>query len=666
MLDRRHMLSALASLLSLTAAEAIAKPRKKAAPKKTAGKGKKTTTKKGKGKASKASSRHHHAEAPPSPPPPPPPPPVPEDSDPAVKAQLDSAFATILDDLLAASPVTATSLGMDKGRFAGQKSKLDDRGPSGQAANIARLRKAVGLLSAIDRSKLNAADRVDFDTVMWDQSSQASAAQTFTFGDNATPFNTTFYAVSPYAVSQLTGAYCVIPDFLDSQHTINGKDDADAYLERLDAFARLLDQDTDRVRADAARGVIAPDFIINKTLSQLTTLRDTDPAQSRLINSLVERTAAANIAGDWLTPATAKVTGPIKDALSRQIDALTALLPRASHDAGVKNLPGGDTYYAYAARTGTSTDLTPRDIHALGLQKVADISAELDTRLRALGLTEGTVGERIQAMYADPKYLYPNTDDGKTQLISDLNQKVAAVYARLPDYFGVLPKTKVVIKRVPVAIEAGQAGGYYQPAALDGSRPGTYYINLRDTSEIPSWTLPTLTFHESVPGHHLQGSIAQEAKGLPTLRKVMGFNAYIEGWALYAEQLAGEMGMYDKDAPGRIGYLHDALFRAVRLVVDTGLHYLGWSREQAIQYVVDTSANAIGEATSEVERYCTWPGQALGYMVGKLTWLKIRDAMKAKQGAAFDIKTFHDTGLVAGACPLDVLQQIYHDRGLTA
>ncbi len=626
MLDRRHLLSALTSLLTLTAADAMAARKKKTAPKTS----KKAAGKKGKGKGRAVhgkASRHHHAEAPPAPPAPPPPPPVPLDSDPAVKAQLDSAFDTILNDLLAASPVTATYLGMDKGRFAGQRHLIDDRGPASLSNNAARLRKAVGLLGAVDRSQLNAADRVDYDTVMWDQSNQAQAAQTFSFGENATPFNTSFYAVSPYVVSQLTGLYCVTPDFLDSQHTIAVKDDADAYVERLDGFARGLDQETDRIRSEASRGISPPDFILSKTITQLTGLRDADPAQSRLINSLVERTAAANIAGDWLTVATTKVTGPLKDALNRQIDALTALLPTARHDAGVRSLPNGDAYYAYAARMGTSTDLSPRDIHALGLAKVADISAELDTRLRALGLTQGTVGERIQGMYADPKYLYPNTDDGKAQLIGDLNQKVATIYARLPDYFGVLPKTKVTIKRVPVAIEAGQAGGYYQPASLDGSRPGTYYINLRNTAECPSWTLPTLTYHESVPGHHLQGSIQQEARGLPTLRKVVGFNAYVEGWALYAEQLAGEMGMYDKDAPGRVGYLHDALFRAVRLVVDTGIHYLGWSREQAIQYVVDTSANAIGEATSEIERYCTWPGQALGYMTGKLTWLKIRDAM---------------------------------------
>ncbi len=663
MFDRRHLLSALTGLLTTIAADAVARPktRKKAAPKTGGKKGAKTS---GKGKKGKASSRHHAAPKHVAPPAPPPPPPVPDVSDPAVKAAMLSAFDTIVNDLLAASPLTATYLGQDKGRFAAQKHLVDDRSAGALGANRVRLQKAVSLLNGIDRSQLNAADRVDFDAVMWDQTTQLGAAQRFPFGENATPFNTSFYAVSPYVVSQLTGLYAVLPDFLDSQHTIATKDDADAYVERLQGFARGLDQECDRIRADASRGFVPPDFIINKAVTQLTTLRDTDPAQSRLINSLVERTAAAGIAGDWQTTAAGLVNGAVRDALGRQIDTLNGLLGKAVHDAGVRNLPGGDAYYVYAARAGTSTDLSPRDIHALGLQKVADLSAEIDTRMRALGLTQGTVAERIRAMYADPKYLYPNTDDGKAQLIADLNRKVEAVQARLPGYFGVLPKTKVMIKRIPPAIEAGQAGGYYLPPALDGSRPGTYYINLRDTAEIPSWTLPTLTYHEAIPGHHLQGSIVAESQGLPMMRKIAGYNAYVEGWALYAEQLAMEMGMYDADAPGRVGYLHDALFRAARLVVDTGLHYLGWSREQAIQYISDTSGNAIGEATSEIERYCAWPGQALGYMTGKLTWLKIRDAMKARQGAGFDIKRFHDTGLLAGPLPLSVLEQAYRDKGL--
>jgi uncharacterized protein (DUF885 family) len=213
------------------------------------------------------------------------------------------------------------------------------------------------------------------------------------------------------------------------------------------------------------------------------------------------------------------------------------------------------------------------------------------------------------------------------------------------------------IRRVPVAIEAGAAGGYYKPGSLDGTRPGAYYINLRDTAEVPRFTLPTLTYHEGIPGHHLQGTLALEAKGIPMLRKTIWFSSYGEGWALYAEQLADEMGMYDKDPWGKLGMLHDAIFRAVRLVVDSGMHAKGWTREQAIKFYMDTIGDTEASTITEIERYCVSPGQACSYMVGKMTWLRLRAAAKQKLGAKFDIRAFHDAGLLSGAMPLQVLER---------
>jgi uncharacterized protein (DUF885 family) len=288
---------------------------------------------------------------------------------------------------------------------------------------------------------------------------------------------------------------------------------------------------------------------------------------------------------------------------------------------------------------------------------VKSVSARIDEIMKQHGMTKGTVGERLRGMYDDPKFRYPNTDAGKEKLLADLNVKVQVVRAKLPQYFGVLPKANVEIKRVPKYTEAAQPGGYYENASLDGKRPGIYHINLRDTAEVPSWTLPTLTYHESIPGHHLQLSIQQEAT-LPLIRKVSFFSAYIEGWALYAEQLADEMGMYDNDPFGRIGYLHDAMFRGVRLVVDTGIHSMRWTREQAIKYFVDTLGDPVPSATTEVERYCVWPGQACAYMLGKLTILRLRDKAKTALGSKFDIRQFHDAVLLPGAVPLTVLETI--------
>ncbi|WP_031235825.1 DUF885 family protein [Asticcacaulis sp. AC402] len=647
MLDRRFLLAALSGL-AFTATDALAATKKK---KKAPARKKKTTSKKGKKPSKKAAPKA------------PPPPPVPEVTAPEVKAKLDAAFDSILRDLLVQSPMTATNLGLDKGDLAYLKSRLDDRSAASLNTNVTRLRKAVQTLAAIDRSQLSAIDRIDYDAVRWDLALQLEGAQTWTFGENATPMNITFYAPTPYIVSQLSGLWNVAPDFLDGQHTINTTADAEAYIQRLDALAAGLDQETVRLVAEAQRGIIPPDFILKKAALSITNLRDTPVDQSIMVTSITRRTVEKGIAGDWTARASAKVTDAVQPALTRQITALEALLGKAANNAGVRNLPNGSAYYAYCARVGTSTDLTPKEIHTIGLQKVAELSAEIDSRFRALGMTMGSNADRYQALSKDPSQVYPDSDEGRALLLSDLNGKVDAVTAKIPQYFGVLARTKASIRRVPVANELGQPS-YYQPAALDGSRAGVYNINLHSMADNPKWSLPTLTYHEAVPGHHMQISIQQEAP-LHQLRKVASYNAYVEGWALYSEELAAvEMKMYDNDPYGRLGYLHDALFRAVRLVVDTGMHHLGWSREQAIRYMVDATGDSEGGATLEIERYCAWPGQALGYMVGKITWLKLRDSMKKKQGGAFSYKTFHDTGLTAGSLPLAVLEDLYKAKGL--
>jgi uncharacterized protein (DUF885 family) len=346
----------------------------------------------------------------------------------------------------------------------------------------------------------------------------------------------------------------------------------------------------------------------------------------------------------------------VQPALDRQITLMASLRPHAVHDAGVARLPQGEEYYRLSLQQWTTTKRDPAEIHKVGLDLVADYSSQIDVILKKQGMSQGGVGQRLRALYDDPKYRYPNTDEGKVKLIADLNVKVAQVQAKLPTWFGTLPKAKLDIRRVPKATEAGAPGGYYQNGSLDGSRPGAYYINLRDTAETPSWVLPTLTFHEGIPGHHLQLSLAQEAT-LPMIRKTQFFSGYGEGWALYAENLAVEMGMYQDDPLGHVGQLHDAMFRAVRLVVDTGLHSQNWSREKAIAYAVDTLGDQDATLTTEIERYCVWPGQACSYMLGKLEWLQLRQKAKDAMGARFDIRTFHDAGLLSGAMPLAVLDR---------
>lgn len=331
---------------------------------------------------------------------------------------------------------------------------------------------------------------------------------------------------------------------------------------------------------------------------------------------------------------------------------------KATSDGGVWKLKKGDAYYKYALGYSTTTTLGAEEIHRLGLEQMAELSARADQILKSQGMTQGTVGERLRALASDPRFIYPNTEAGKKELLDYLNAGMVEIQGRLPQYFGRIPKAKVEIRRVPADIEASATGGYYQLPALDGSRPGAYYINLRDTAENPRWSLMTLTAHEASPGHHHQLALAQESTAIHPVRRLPLFSAYSEGWGLYAEQLADEMGVYQDDPFGRIGYLRSYMFRAARLVVDTGLHHKRWTREQGIDYMVDTLGDHRAAVTTEVERYCVWPGQATSYKIGQTQWLKLREAAKKKLGARFDIREFHDVALAAGTIPLAVLEQL--------
>ena len=568
-------------------------------------------------------------------------------------AKLNALLERIFNEQLASSAMLAAWLGLDTGANAGVKAKLDMLSDTDIAANEALYRRAHADLHAIDRSALHGMDRVNLDSVLYTVDTAVIGYDGYDFGDDGQP--------NPYRVSQLTGAYQSIPDFLDSMHTIETLQDAETYLSRLEAFATLLDQETALVQADFAKGVVPPDFIIERTLVQMNAMLAVAPAESGLVTSLARRAGEASLAGDWAARATALVTDAVYPALRRQAATFDAAQGAAVHDAGVWRLPNADGYYAWGIRNYTTTTLTGDEVHALGLAQVADISARADAILKANGRAEGSVGARIAALGKEPQFVWPNTREGKQQLLDSLNVQVRAMQARLPEFFGHLPRATVEIRAVPEAIQAGAPGGYYQGPTIDGSRPGAYYINLRDTAEWPKWSLPTLTYHEAIPGHHLQVSLQTEAEGVPMIRKVLGFSAFSEGWALYSEQLADEMGVYADDPWGQIGYLQSLLFRAVRLVVDSGLHHKRWSREQAIRYMVDTLGDQESSVTTEVERYCVWPGQASSYKIGHTEWVRLRDEAKAALGDRFDIRGFHDTALASGDMPLEALKGVVGD-----
>lgn len=567
----------------------------------------------------------------------------------AADAFLDLTLTKQFNDNIDRNPELATALGLDKDKRAKLRFKLNDY----SLAEAQKVRDATlsnwTELQAMRREVLSLTGALSYDIAAFRLSAAADSNQRFQYGWPGG-------RMAPYVVSQLTGAWQSVPDFLANQHRIEVKEDAESYMSRLRGFATALDQQTEYLRHDAGLGVVPPDFIIDLTLAGMARLRNQPPEKNVLVRSVADKARAKGL-GDYEAQAVQAVSGPVAQALDRQMAALTALKASSTHDGGCWKLPEGYVYYESALLASTTYKLNGDQTHQIGLKQVTDLSAQLDELLKAQGLTTGTVGERIAHLNGDPKHLYPNTEAGKAELLVYLNSLVQGMQARLPKGFDHLPKAALEIRRVPSYIEAGAPLGYYQGAPLDNSRPGAYYVNLADTANWPKWSLPTLTYHEGVPGHHLQISLSREQGELPVYRRSGGgFSAYSEGWALYAEILASELGAYDDDPMGRIGLLQSLLFRACRLVVDSGIHAKKWTREQGIKYLVDTCGRPLGAATNEVERYCVWPGQACSYKVGQTVLSDWRNRAAQKLGSRFDLKGFHDAVLLKGAMPLGLVQ----------
>ncbi|MGE6692523.1 DUF885 domain-containing protein [Sphingobium limneticum] len=560
-------------------------------------------------------------------------------------ARLSATFAAIFDRQLDLSPAFVTSLGLDKGGRAGAKSQLDDNSKSAMMKRLAATQAAIKELEGYKTASLSDAQRLNLDVILYalDQQTVAPAK----FGLNS--------AVRPYRIFQQGGSYFSTPDFLNTAHTINATADCDAYVARLEAFARNLRTDTALQRDEAARGYLAPGWSLDLTLGQMKKLRSQSASDSSMVQSLVKRAAAKGLTGDWQSQAAAVVEKSIYPALDEQIAAIESLRGKTAAGDGIWRTPRGDEIYAAALKSATTTDLSADQIHAMGLEQVADLSAQLDVILKGAGRTSGSIGERLAALNVDPAQLYPDSAEGRAALLAQLNRDIDAMKAKLPNAFTTIPDTALEIRAVPVEIQDGASNGYYNRAALDGSRPAIYFINLKDVGDWPKYGLPSLTYHEGVPGHHLQISTAQNAGDVPMLRKTAFMSAYTEGWALYAEQLADELGGYATPID-RAGYLQSFLFRAARLVVDTGIHAKKWDVKQATDYMVEKTGFARPRCQREVERYCTQPGQATSYKVGHGVWSKARQDAQAPLGKNFDIKQFHAI-LEEGAMPLSMLEK---------
>lgn len=568
----------------------------------------------------------------------------------AINPRLNSVLDAIANAVLADSPEALSSLGLDTGQRAAARARLADRSPAARArieANIGRFQR---MLASVPRSSLNAHDQLLRDAVAYELAN-AARGRRFPYGSVDT-----FGGGSPYVISQQDGSYQGIPEFLDSVHRVDTRADAEAYLSRLSAFSRVLDQETGRARHDAGLGVIPPDFILDTALAQLRGLRAVPASSARMVRSLADKAKAKGIAGDWAGRASAIVDKAIYPALDRQIAAVAGLRAKATHDAGAWKLPDGDAYYRWLLQYSTSTDLSPATIHQMGLDQGRDLDSKMDAVLRSQGISKGTVGERLAALTKDPRQLFPNTDAGKAQAVAYVEGRMNALRALLPRVSKMKMRADVTVKRVPPDIEAGAALGYMNFASLDGVRPAIYYINLKDTANWPKYTIPSLSAHEGLPGHSWQGAyVAEHRAEVPLISSLMGFNAYTEGWALYSEQLVDELGFYKDDPFGQIGMYQALRFRASRLVVDTGLHAQRWSREKAIDYLASSTGRARSACTSEIDRYCASPGQACGYKVGHTEIVRLREKARAALGPRFDVRDFNDMVIQTGSVPLAVL-----------
>jgi uncharacterized protein (DUF885 family) len=564
----------------------------------------------------------------------------------AADAELAALLQRLAEEHLQRSPEEATGLGRDTGKNASLRSRLDDRSLQSIADHRRSVAAALTQLTRFDRASLGAAARLDYDVAKFVYTTLADQLGRYGFVDlNLRP--------SPYVVSQMNGAYYWLPDFIGSRHPLESRQDLDAWFERLRAFATVLDQETERIRHDAGLGVILPDFTLATTLAQLHALRDTPAAKSAAIGPAIERAAAAGL-GDITQRAEQIHRKLIAPALSRQIDALQTLRDKADNDAGVWALPDGESYYASALLSNTTSRTSAAELHERGVQLVAELTSQLDQALRAQGYSNGAVVTRIDALNRDRRYLVSDDDAGRDRLLAAAIAAVDKIRARLPAGFKTIPNDPLEVRRIPPAIESGAPGAFYSDGG--GGAPATFSLNLKSPADMALWRLPTLAHHEGIPGHHFQYSVLRAAGDLSLFRRLVRFSAYTEGWALYSERVADELGVYEDDPAGRIGLLQSELFRAARIVVDTGIHHRRWPREQAIRWMIENVGERPAAAQREIDRYCVYPGQACSFMVGATQIRAVREQARQRLGARFDVRAFHDLVLRSGPVPLDVLE----------
>jgi uncharacterized protein (DUF885 family) len=573
-------------------------------------------------------------------------------ADPAAEGRASALLDSIAENLLRLYPEQATVLGIDKGDRAPLRSMLSDRSGIGQQRIAQTVRADLARVNAVDITPLSHSTRTSIEVV---RSAYATALEGFMLPYGDAPVAGDSWRKTPYVVIQNTGAYLDIPKFLDSDHTIETAADAEAYIARLADYPQQLDNELGRVIAYRYKRLIPPAFLIDTALGTLKQSADGARRGGGLVESIERRTREKGISGNWAERARAIAEKQVAPALDRQIAELRLQRGLATNEAGMWARPDGEEYYRWALRAQTTTDKSPDEVHQLGMDTLQSLHAQMDVILKRIGYSKGTVGQRMKALAKDPRYQFPDNDQGRAQIMQFIQQRLTAIRAKMPQAFNTLVRGNVEVRRLPLEEEPGAAGAYGGAGSIDGTIPGKFWINLKPGFEHRRYNLPTLVHHEAIPGHVWQGEYANK---LPLIRTLLSFNAYSEGWALYSEQLAGELGSYDGDEIGRLGYLDSIAFRAARLVVDTGLHAKRWTREQARRFFDEQTGDP---NASEVDRYCSWPGQACGYEMGHQEIDRQRTRAKQALDLRFDLRAFDDAVVLGGNVPMDVLAKNVDD-----
>ena len=572
-----------------------------------------------------------------------------------VSSLLERATQLMLDTY----PESASSSGIDHGKNAHLKAKLSDRSLQGQSDIASKVKAMIAQMETVDASALSKEQSLDLSVVksVFDMTARGFD---FGYGDVALLNSNWSYRNSPYTVAQNTGAFVEIPSFLDSSHSVKTQGDAEDYLARMQAYSDQLTGETERIIDEAGKGVVLPNFLLDKTIGQLESSAQASTKSWGLVKAIVNKSNKLdpNFGSSIEKEALRIARENVRPAIEKQAQALQSLRSKATSNAGVWALPNGDEYYQWALEAGTTTQMSAAEVHQMGLDELAMLHGRMDPILKSIGYTQGSVGERMAALGKDRSYHFSSGDKGRAEIMAFIDDTIDDIRTLMPQAFNTLVPGFLEVTRIAPEVEAGAPGAYGGAGSIDGTKPGHFWINLRTPALHNKFSLADLTYHEAIPGHVWQGEYTFKQS---LIRSLLFFNAYSEGWAIYAQQIADELGVYKQFPVGQLGYLQSLAFRACRLVVDTGLHEKRWTRELANQWFVVNNGSNPEEVAGEVDRYCAWPGQACGYKVGHSAILNLRQTAKDELGSRFDYKEFNDAVVLSGAVPMTVLESVIDD-----